>query len=283
MRRCGLEGVSPSRLAVMRQLLPEPARQLLDRVALEEAYATPANPSLRANFVVSLDGAIEVNGQSAPLSGPADMELFATLRALTDAVVVGASTARLEHYGPAKVAPEAVERRSARGQAPIPTIAVVTATAGLDPDGLLFSREPRRGIVPPRPLILTCETAPVDRRKRLTAVADLVLCGVETVDMTLALAELRARGLNQVLCEGGPSLFTTLVSEGHVDELCLTHSLLLAGPGNHSLVVAAKRFGEGDVWDELIRWRLSFLAQDDGLLLARYQFERAEKVGDQGP
>ncbi|MBO0693122.1 MAG: dihydrofolate reductase family protein, partial [Acidimicrobiaceae bacterium] len=152
-----------------------------------------------------------------------------------------------------------------------------------DPDGLLFSRQPRRGITPPRPIVLTCETAPVDRRKRLAEVADVALCGVETVDMALALAELRARGFAQVLCEGGPTLFTTLVSEGLVDELCLTHSLVLAGPDHHSLVVAAKRFGEGVVWDELVHWRMSFLAEDDGLLFARYQFERTEPAEGTGP
>lgn len=261
----------------MRQLFPEPGRPLPDRLALEEAYATPPDPSLRANFVVSLDGAIEVNGQSAALGGPADRDLFATLRALTDAILVGAATTRSEHYGPAKVRPEAVERRRRRGQAAIPTIAVVTATAALDPDGLLFSPEPRRGIVPPRTIVLTCETAPIDRRDRLAEVADVVLCGVETVDMTLALAELRSRGLAQVLCEGGPTLFTTLVSEGLVDDLCLTHSLVLAGPGHLSLVVGAKRFGEGSVWDELVRWRLSFLAEDDGLIFARYRCGRIER------
>lgn len=267
----------------MRQLFPGPGRALTDRIALEEAYATPVDPSLRVNFVVSLDGAIEVNGQSAPLGGQADRDVFATLRALTDVVLVGASTTRAEGYGPAKVLPEAVERRRQRGQAAIPPIAVVTATAALDPDAALFSSEPRRGIVPPRPIILTCETAPIDRRRRLEDVADVVLCGVESVDMTLALAELRARGLPQVLCEGGPTLFTTLLGEGLVDELCLTHSLVLAGPGHHSLVVAAKRFGEGAVWDQLIHWRLSFLAEDEGLLLARYRFERAEQLEEAGP
>lgn len=261
----------------MRQLLPEPGRPLLDRVAFEEAYATPLDPSLRVNFVVSLDGVIEVKGQAGALSGPADMELFASLRALTDVILVGASTVRSENYGPAKVAAEAVERRRRRGQAPIPPIAVVTATAGLDPDGLLFSREPRRGIVPPRPIILTCETAPVDRRKRLAKVADVVVCGVETVDLTFALAQLWERGLPQVLCEGGPTLFTTLVGDGLVDELCLTHAPMLAGPGHQSLVVAAKHFGEGAVWDEVIRWRLSFLAEGDGMLFARYRFERADR------
>lgn len=261
----------------MRQLLPEPARDLPDRVALEEAYATPAGPMLRANFVVSLDGAVEVEGHSAPLGGSADMDVFATLRALSDVVLVGASTARLEDYGPAKVRPEAVERRRGRGQEPIPPVAVVTASAALDPEALFFSREERRGISPPRPIVFTCEAAPLERRTRLAAVADVVLCGADVVGLGLALGELRARGLTQVVCEGGPTLFSSLVSEGLVGELCLTHSPVLAGPGHRPLAVGAEQFGEGAVWDEVVHWRRSFLAEGDGMLFARYRFERVEQ------
>jgi hypothetical protein len=133
----------------MRQLLPESGRTLDERVDLEAAYATPPDASLRANFVISLDAAVSVGGQSAALGGPADMEVFATLRALTDVVLVGASTVRAESYGPAKIAPPAIERRQARGQSPIPPIAVVTRTGDLDTDSHFFSREAVRGIVPP--------------------------------------------------------------------------------------------------------------------------------------
>ena len=41
----------------------------------------------------------------------------------------------------------------------------------------------------------------------------------------------RGAGWPQVLCEGGPHLFGALTAAGLVDELCLTVSPLLAGPG----------------------------------------------------
>lgn len=261
----------------MRQLLPEPGRPLPDRVALEEAYAAPAGDWLRANFVVSLDGAIEVGGRSQPLSGPADMDVYATLRALSDVVLVGASTVRREQYGPAKVKSEATERRRARGQAPIPPIAVVTASADLDGGAPLFAGEVSGGGPAGRPIVLTVDAAPPERRKRLAEAADVVVCGEETVDMQVAVAALRARGLSHVVCEGGPTLFASVLHAGLVDELCLTHAPILAGAG-HKLLVAPSRPGPATAatagaspGGEMAPWRLSFLAEGDGLLFARYQ------------
>ncbi|NUS15721.1 MAG: pyrimidine reductase family protein, partial [Streptomyces sp.] len=132
---------------------------------LADAYAYPApaaggRPYLRANMVSSLDGAAVADGKSAPLSSPADMRIFGTLRALADVVVVGAETARREGYRPAKARKEFAGRRAAAGQRPAPAVAVVSRSLDLDFDSPLF-REP---LVPT--LVLTGTAAP---RERLVA------------------------------------------------------------------------------------------------------------------
>jgi riboflavin biosynthesis pyrimidine reductase len=259
----------------MRQLLPEPARTLDGREDLESAYATPSAPTVRANFVISLDAAVSLGGQSAALGGAADKEVFATLRALTDVVLVGAATVRAESYGPAKVAPPAIERRRARGQAPMPPIAVITRAGDLDPASDFFSRAPVRGLVPPSPLVLTCESIPSERRAALARVADIVICGDDSVDDKAALAALRQRGLAQVLCEGGPSILAGLVEADLLEELCLTHSPVLAGPGHQYLLGARPGPDQGPAADQvgesLSRWTMAFLAEADGMLFARYR------------
>jgi len=50
------------------------------------------------------------------------------------------------------------------------------------------------------------------------------------------LDEFAKRGLRQVLCEGGPTLFGTLVDADRVDELCLTVSPLIEGGNAHRIV-----------------------------------------------
>ncbi len=140
----------------------------LAELAAAYAYPEPARgpagpePWLRANMVSTLDGAAQHDGRSQPISSATDMRIFGTLRALADAVVVGAETVRQEGYRPARAREEFAAMREAAGQGPAPAIAVVSASLDLDFSLPLFtsplvptlsSRAPRRpptGSPPPR-------------------------------------------------------------------------------------------------------------------------------------
>lgn len=64
-------------------------------------------PAVALSVVVSLDGQLcGPDGSSRSISGPEDLHLLRTLRAAADTVVVGASTAEREGYGPIRVRPE---------------------------------------------------------------------------------------------------------------------------------------------------------------------------------
>jgi riboflavin biosynthesis pyrimidine reductase len=172
-------------------------------------------------------------------------------------VLVGAGTVRHENYGPVVVPPERRVRRRAAGLAEVPPIAVVTASAGLDPAARLFGVEAR-------PIVLTCAAASPARRQALSVVADVVVCGDTTVDLALALAALAERGLTRVLTEGGPLLHAQLGDAGLLDELCLTLAPLLAGPGRIGIA-------QGEPWPRPVAMRLvHVLAEDDSLFL-RYR------------
>ncbi len=230
-------------------------------VDLDEAYAYPPAAGqtsyVRANFVSSVDGAAEVGGRSGPLGGEADRRVFQLLRWLSDVVLVGAGTVRHENYGPVIVPPERRDRRQAAGLAAVPPIAVITATAGLDPGARLFDAEVR-------PIVLTCDAAPPAKRQALAAVAEVVLCGETTVDPAAALAALAERGMTRVLTEGGPLLHAQLAGAGLLDELCLTVAPMLAGPGRMGIV-------EGPPWPEPATMRLVQVFAEDGNLFLRYQ------------
>jgi riboflavin biosynthesis pyrimidine reductase len=73
-------------------------------------------------------------------------------------------------------------------------------------------------------VVATVGTSASAKKEALSRVADVVVCGEETLDVRAMLAELANRGLRQVLCEGGPTLFGTLLAADCVDELCLTIS-----------------------------------------------------------
>jgi riboflavin-specific deaminase-like protein len=229
----------------MRRLLPEPAGD----VDLRTAYAVPPGRHVRVNFASSVDGAVSVDGRSAGLSSDTDRTLFHVLRAMADVVLVGAGTVRAENYGGAREG----------GDKGPPPIAVVSRSLDLDPAARVFTE------TQVKPIIVTCSSAPADLRQRLESVADVVVAGEADVDLRLAVAAFAERGLEQVICEGGPHLFGSLVGAGLVDELCLTLAPLLAG-GTAGRIVAGL---VSRVADPL---RLVHVLEDDSHLFLRYGF-----------
>jgi riboflavin biosynthesis pyrimidine reductase len=216
-------------------LFPSAGSDLSDD-ALSALYARADRSDhwLRVNFVSSVDGAATIDGVSGGLGGDADHRVFDLLRELCDVVIVGAGTARGEGYGPMVLPPSSVARRVSRGLPPHPVFAIVSNRLDLDPASRIFTE------APVRPMVVTTDAAPRDRRHALAAVADLVIAGDSQLDPAILVASLAERGLSQQHCEGGPSLFGSLLAAGVVDELCLTVSPnLVAGD--------AKRIVAGDL------------------------------------
>jgi riboflavin biosynthesis pyrimidine reductase len=191
----------------------------------------PSRPWVYTNMIASADGGTAVSGLSGALGGPGDREVFAALRSVADVILVGASTVRDERYRPPR-RPEVVRsRRVAEGRQPDPRVAVVTRSLDLDA-GLPLFGDPAN-----RPLIVTVTSAPADRRRALSAVADLVDAGSDDVDLGRALRLLATDGVRTVLGEGGPSLNGQLIDAGLVDEWNLSLSPhLLAGDSHRAAV-----------------------------------------------
>lgn len=87
-------------------------------------------------------------------------------------------------------------------------------------------------------------------------------CGERTVEPHTALAELAARGLRRVLTEGGPNLHSQLATAGLLDELCVTVSPTLAGPGRLGMM-------SGPPWSAPLNLRLVHVLEEDGVLFLR--------------
>jgi riboflavin biosynthesis pyrimidine reductase len=202
----------------VRLLLPQ-AREL-DWPDLLDLYGADDHGLLRAGFVLSADGGAAVGGGSRGLQSPADQAVFAALRAVSDAVVVGAGTARSEGYRPVRVRPEGRQWRAAHGRADLPVLVLVSRSLELDPADACFTGPT---------VVITCAAADPGRRAALEQVADVVVSGGDDVDLPGAVAALRGRGLRRLLCEGGPMLLTALLTAELVDELCLTTAPVLLG------------------------------------------------------
>jgi riboflavin biosynthesis pyrimidine reductase len=253
-------------------------------MALAGLYAYPARgaldrPWLRANMVVSVDGAASLVGRSGGLSGPADRLLFSVLRSLADVILVGAATARAERYRPA--AERAIWSVLRDGRAATPPIAVVTRELSLDPDSPLITLAPGGS----RTIVLTTAAAPDRRRAAVARHAEVIVAGQHSLTPTGVLGALAERGYWRVLTEGGPNLLGQLTAAGLLDDLCLTISPLLEGgragriltvpdgaaePGSAGQAAdAGGAATAGGPW-AAARLRLAHVLEDRGALLCRY-------------
>jgi riboflavin biosynthesis pyrimidine reductase len=254
----------------VRQIYPEPADLAADGLAARYAYPDLASPGppgrgqwwLRANMITSLDGAATVRGRSGGLSGGADREVFALLRALADVILVGAGTAREERYGPVRPGEEGVRWAWLRdGRTPAPPIAVVTRQLSLDPASPLLAAAGAAA----RAIVITTEAAPAGLRASVGRTAEVIVAGQDRVDLPAAVAALASRGYRRLLTEGGPQLLAQLIDADLVDELCLTISPRVAGPGAGRIVQGSGPLaGGGRPFD------LAHVLAQDGHLLCRY-------------
>lgn len=261
-----------------------------DEEALAAFYAAPPGPHVRANMVASVDGgAWGPDHRSGTINDAADWRVFRVLRALADVVLVGAGTARAEGYTALDV-PRGLEHLRA-GRGPL-ELAVVTRSGHLPPS-LSGGDRP--------PLVITGEhgasvagaSVPADRIL-VVGPDDGAPPGAPRTprdlpsptpgpDLRAGLAALAARGLDKVLCEGGPHLLADLLARDLLDELCVTTTPVLVGPGPGRIVGGLPPVPAGTRTQRetgtpdgpaasapLVHPRLAHLLHADGTLVARW-------------
>ncbi|MEO5983126.1 MAG: dihydrofolate reductase family protein [Pedococcus sp.] len=228
---------------------PAPGTEL-DEAALRAAYAVPADRAwLRVNFVASLDGAATgADGRSGSVNTAADFKAFSILRQLADVVVVGAGTVRAEGYP------------ALRDEDPDAPVLAVVSNRGKLPPTVAAMTSPRGAA-----LMVTCEGAHAqDLTTARSTLGDdnVIVVGTDAVDLVKARKALQDRGFRSMLCEGGPSLFATLLDAGVVDEVDLTWAPTLVG-GDH------RRITGGPDLDVALSPML--LLEEDGTILGRWR------------
>lgn len=226
----------------------------IDDVAVEQLYAWPDGGGVRANFVETLDGAATgADGLTGSINNEADGRAFNAQRRLCDVVLVGAGTVEAEGYQPL--------RRLSTGRS---RVLVVVSAFGRVPETLRHGSDAEEPVV-----LLTCGSASAERLREAREILgdDRVwLHGDREVDLAAAMSRLRDDGRTAVLCEGGPTLFGSLLAAGLVDELALTITPTLVG-GDLKRIVNA-----GPLHDRLV---LRHLLEEDGTLLTLWSVRPA--------
>ncbi len=189
--------------------------------------------SVYSNFVSSVDGVVTLGSKPSAgsvISGkyPADRFLMGLLRACADAVLLGAGTLRATPghlWTPSHVFPELATEftalRSALGRAKEPRLVIVTASGEIEASHPAIVRGA---------LVMTTAGGAKVIGDRLPKTCEVVTIGTgKQIDMGKVIAELRDRGMDVVLSEGGPHLVGQLIEGGLLDEAFLTVSPVMAG------------------------------------------------------
>jgi riboflavin biosynthesis pyrimidine reductase len=192
----------------LERVWPDRAEVTADDLVGEAGELPADRPWVTGVMVTSLDGRATLGGTSRALGGPTDLAMLLALRRRTDALIVGPGTVRAEGYGPL----------------PCPAV-LVSRSFDLPWEAGLFSAPGQRVLVYTR-----AEQEPPDVAAEVEA--------VPIVELADVLADLRARGIERLLCEGGPTLNRALLAEGLLDELFLTLAPVVAGDEAAPAIIA---------------------------------------------
>jgi riboflavin-specific deaminase-like protein len=212
-------------------------------------------PFVFLNMVSTVDGRATIAGRTRALGSDADTLLLTELRTLADAVLVGSGTLRAEGYGRMVGDADRVARRVAAGRAETPPAVLISRSLDLPWDAGLFAAADQPVIV----------FAPADAPAAPAVAARVELVRLDQLSPAAALAELRARGIRALLCEGGPTLNRSLLAAGLVDELFLTLAPQLAGTAE------ALRIVEGEDLPAPAQLALAWVLRHGDELYLRYR------------
>ena len=220
------EGRRPCYLRGMTALAPDTWLRLLRRTPADAGLSSLYGPLLGApvardgcyvlgRLAQSLDGRIATaSGVSHWISGQEDIVHTHRLRALFDAVVIGAGTVRADD-------PQLTTREV---EGPSPVRVVLDTDRRLDADYRVF----REG---PETLLLCAEDAPGENRMGKAPVLRLPRSRRGGLAVTAVLASLAERGLRRVFVEGGGITVSRFLAAGALDRLHVTIAPLLIGSG----------------------------------------------------
>jgi 5-amino-6-(5-phosphoribosylamino)uracil reductase len=209
---------------------------------------------------MSIDGYVDdATERRLLLSNDADFDRVDAVRAACDAILVGARTVRQDN--PRLLVRSRTRRddRVARGLPASPIKVTVTGRGDLDPSAQFFVAGGGDK------LVYCASPAMLKAQERLGQVATVIDAG-ETLDLPLALADLRRRGVHRLMVEGGGTMHTQFLTAGLADELHLVIAPFFVGDSR------APRFVRdgGFPWDPDRRAVLADVRQIGDVALLRY-------------
>lgn len=171
-------------------------------------------PFVFINSAMSADGKIASRERKQfRISSSLDLDRVDGLRASSDAIMVGIGTVLADNPSLTVKSEERRKLRKEKGLDENPIRVLVDSDAKASPAAEIFKKGGGKRIV------AVSRSAPKDRVENLRKHAEIIVAGEKEVDLELLLEELKNRGVERLMVEGGATLNWGLVSQGLVDEI----------------------------------------------------------------
>lgn len=217
-----------------------------------------AKPFVIINAAMSADGKIAtLERKQTRISGQLDFDRVDELKADSDAVMVGIGTILSDNPSLTVKSLERREKRRSLGLFENPARIVVDSMARTPIDADIFKKGEGKRI------IAVSESAPSVKVKELANLADIIIAGNKKVDLEKLLIELKHKGINRLMVEGGATLNWGLISKDLVDEIYTYIGNIVIGGRNAPTLVD----GEGGIGDFCRLILISCEKNEDGVLI----------------
>lgn len=212
------------------------------------------------NSAMSADGKISTKKRKqVKISGKMDFERVDELRATSDAVMVGIGTVLADDPSLTVKSEERRKRRVAEGKDENPVRIVVDSKARIPLNADIFNKGVGKHIV------VVSKAAPEDKVKALMEKAEVLVAGDGEVDLAEMCRELKRRGIERLMVEGGATLNWAMVRAGLVDEISVFIGNLIIGGKEAPTFMDGEGISDSD---EAIKLELmKFERMDEGIVL----------------
>lgn len=173
----------------------------------------------------SIDGFLnDTHEERLLLSHPDDFARVDALRATCDGILVGAHTLRLDNPSLVIRSQELVNQRLEANKPKNPARITLSSSGNLPPDHSFFAESDND-------ILVYCPSKRLGELQYLlnTSQAEVVSLDSEDVDLRALLVDLKSRGINRLLIEGGQHIATAFLQSGLINELQLAVAPFFVG------------------------------------------------------
>ncbi|MFP5023500.1 RibD family protein [Pseudonocardia phyllosphaerae] len=195
-------------------------------------------PHVLLSVATSIDGHIDDLGSDRLLlSNSADFDRVDSVRADSDAILIGAGTLRADNPRLLVNSPSRRADRVARGLHEYPLKVTVTGTGLLSATAKFWHHGGEK-------LVYTTDRGSPGLRNELGDLAEVHSLG-PTIDFPAMLDDLGRRGVTRLMVEGGGTIHTELLAQGLADELHMVVAPLLVGQADAPRFLHSAHFPGG--------------------------------------